>query len=230
MSSIAVDLCGSPGDSYGGLGGKGARVKSTLHVEAGQLLYIRVGVGVGGIGGDGAGNGGAATDIRTIPTYYHCTDTSNCCQGYNNLYITSTSAWGLSGCNIERVILAPSVLYIDYMGFNGCQYLKNVTIIGSGLQSIGYQGLCQCFSLQFIYLPESFTSFSTQALWGAYNLRSIKLSSNTHIIHDYCFVGNRNLDNVVIPEGVTTLYYQAFAGCTKLVHLQLPDTLVNIDG
>ena len=147
------------------------------------MLHISIGVGIGGLAGDSGGNGGAATDIRTIPTYYHCTDTSNCCQGYNNLYLTSTTVGSLGGCNnIERVILASSVQSVGSFGFNGCQYLKNVTIIGSGLRryflsnhyrkhhiiimiSVEYQGFCQCFSLQSIALPESFTTFSTQAFW-----------------------------------------------------------------
>jgi len=225
-----VDLCGSPGETKGGLGGLGARVTSALNVQPGQVLHIRVGVGVGGKGGIGGANGGAATDIRIIPTYYHCTDTSNCCQGYNNLYIDSTYAGGLGDCNnIERLILASSVKVVTSFGFNACQYLKNVTILGNGLQSIDYQGFCQCFSLQSISFPESFTSFGMQALWGAYNLRSIKLSSRTTAIGYYCFVHNRNLVSLDIPEGVQYIYYQAFEGCSSLVQLKLPDSLTDID-
>ena len=225
-----MDLCGSPGESNGGLGGRGARVISTLKVQDGQVLHIRVGVGTGGTAGNGAGAGGAATDIRTVPLYYHCSDTSNCCQGYNNLYIDSTYAGNLQGCsNIERVILASSVQHVTSFGFNACQYLKNVTILGSSLKSVDYQGFCQCFSLQSISLPESFTSFGVQAFWGNYNIRSIKLSSNAAVIGQYCFLGNRNLDNLVIPEGVGSLYYHAFAGCSSLVRLKLPDSLINMD-
>lgn len=225
-----MELCGSPGETNGGLGGLGARVTSTINVQSAQVLHIRVGVGIGGLGGSGGGNGGSATDIRTVPTYYHCTDTSYCCQGYNNLYIDSTYAGSLGGCNnIERLILAESVQHVTDFGFNACQYLKNVTILGSGLQSVGYQGFCQCFSLQSISLPESFTSFARQAFWGNYNMRSVKLSSNAAVIPYYCFVHCRNLDNLVIPEGVRSIQYQAFEACTDLVHLKLPDTLTEIN-
>ena len=232
MSTVSIDLCGSPGETKGlGAGGLGARVESTILVQQGQVFHIRVGVGVGSSGGyETGGKGGTATDIRTTPTYYHCTDPSDCCQGYNNLYIDSTYAGGLQGCNnIERVILASTVKAITAFGFNGCQYLKNVTILGSGLESVDYQGLCQCFSLKSISLPESFVSFGTQAFWGNYNMRSITLSSRATVISSFCFVHNKNLVSLVIPEGVHSIYYQAFEGCINLKNLQLPDTLTDID-
>ena len=75
-------------------------------------------------GSDG-GNGGSATDIRVVPSYYNCIDTSGCCQGYNNIYISSSSAGGLSGCPIERLILSSAVTNVGSFGFNGCSYLRN---------------------------------------------------------------------------------------------------------
>ena len=61
-------------------------------------------------------------------------------------------------------------------------------------------------------------------------MKSLKLSSNAAVIGHYCFVHCRNLDNLIIPTGVTTILYQAFEACLGLVHLKLPDTLTAIDG
>jgi len=59
-------------------------------------------------------------------------------------------------------------------------------------------------------------------------LRSVKLSKNANPGY-YCFLNAANLVDLVIPEGITTLYYQAFISARSLKHLKIPDSLTNID-
>jgi hypothetical protein len=77
VSSVRVQAVGAPGESgllapsgTQGLGGAGAVVTGELPVSAGQTLYVEVaghGFDGGGPAGFGGGNGGDASDVRTVP-------------------------------------------------------------------------------------------------------------------------------------------------------------------
>ncbi|MBQ8287212.1 MAG: leucine-rich repeat domain-containing protein [Clostridia bacterium] len=43
------------------------------------------------------------------------------------------------------------------------------------------------------------------------------------------FIDNRNLVEIVIPEGITAIEFMAFAGCTQLQTITLPNSLKSID-
>ena len=77
VSSVRVQAIGAPGEGgrvqirgIPGSGGAGAVVTGTLPVSVGETLYVEVaapGFNGGGRGGFGAGQGGDASDVRTVP-------------------------------------------------------------------------------------------------------------------------------------------------------------------
>ncbi len=79
VSSVSVEAVGAAGEAgrpglpghLGGVGGAGADVAGKLPVTAGEVLYVEVAApsfNGGGFGGPGAGNGGSASDVRTVST------------------------------------------------------------------------------------------------------------------------------------------------------------------
>jgi len=73
VTAIGVEATGSAGADSDAPGGRGAVVSGTVPVTPGQTLYVEVGSGLcngGGFAGSGAageaGNGGGATDLRTV--------------------------------------------------------------------------------------------------------------------------------------------------------------------
>jgi len=79
ITAVRVDAVGGHGGaaSPGGAGGAAAQVTGVLDVTPGETLYVEVGgnggergpLGAGGFngGGEGAGRGGGASDVRTAP-------------------------------------------------------------------------------------------------------------------------------------------------------------------
>lgn len=51
------------------------------------------------------------------------------------------------------------------------------------------------------------------------------IDSNTKIINSYAFTGNEHLANIVIPDGVKEIYYQAFSDCVNINQFSLPKSI-----
>ncbi len=48
-------------------------------------------------------------------------------------------------------------------------------------------------------------------------------------IGDYAFFNNKIINNVIIPDGITTLGYASFSGCSQLKTVTIPESVKNID-
>lgn len=104
-------------------------------------------------------------------------------------------------------------------------------VFPNGLVEIG-QTAFQNSKLTSVELPNSVTTLGSGAFTGSSKITSIVLSNQLTIIPQSAFVsGNdrtENLKTLVIPEGVTSIGRQAFAG-TRMEGLELPSTLTLID-
>lgn len=88
--------------------------------------------------------------------------------------------------------------------FNGCLYLKNVT------------------------MPDTVTTLQQTAFNFAESIKSIKLSKNLSIIDMYTFYYCSSLEEIVIPKGVSSINVAAFAGCENLVNVDIPSSVTYI--
>jgi hypothetical protein len=155
---------------------------------------------------------------------------------------SDSSSFGYSGGTFYRcgklaqVTLPAGLISIGKGVFSGCTALQAVTL-PEGLISIGEGAFSDCTALQAVTLPDSVTFLGAWAFQNS-GVTSVILSKGlTHIVNGI-FSECKRLANVVIPEGITIIgggenykesgSYGTFEGCTALVSVTLPSTLVEI--
>lgn len=57
----------------------------------------------------------------------------------------------------------------------------------------------------------------------------VSVPEGVTVIGEEAFAGNETLETVIVPEGVTTIGKKAFAGCKKLCSVKLPDSLTSME-
>ena len=106
--------------------------------------------------------------------------------------------------------------------------------------AIGDWAFCDCSSLESIVIPEGVTSIGNSAFNGCSSLSSINVSENNEIyssIDGVLFSKDKKeliiypagKGNVYeIPEGVTSIGYSAFNGCSSLESIVIPESVTSI--
>ena len=105
---------------------------------------------------------------------------------------------------IKKLVIEEGVTSIpDSYAFYGCNYLTSVELPDT-LTEIGYSTFNECI-----------------------RLKSIRLGTKLKIIDDYAFT-ETGLTEIVIPRGVTSIGMGAFAFCSNLKTVTIPDTVTTI--
>ena len=176
---------------------------------------------------------------------------------YFNEEIESVEKYCFFSCEkLEKVVL-PKVKYIEKEAFAWCTALKTVDF-GDCLDYVGESAFYNCTSLEEVILPESTTSIHSGAFsdctgmkklvlnegletiyYGAFNyigISELYIPANVQIDTknengDYvsAFYGCANLESVVFETGRTDIPAYIFPWCTKLTHVEIPDTVEGID-
>ena len=144
-----------------------------------------------------------------------------------------TSIAAFSNCTaLISVTIPKSVTSIG--GFGGCTALKSI-ILPEGLTSIDDLTFRDCTALTSIVIPKSVTSIGGGAFEGS-GLTSITwpgqvttIKTGVNRYYRGMFGKCKNLQTVVISEGVTTIEQIAFYGCTALTSITLPSTIQTIE-
>ena len=130
---------------------------------------------------------------------------------------------------------------ISYRAFYGCSHLENLIISGTPTSYDSNNQFEGCSSLKYLYLsylgnnPTS-TYGSLSSLFG--NVNNIPTTLNTVIIangvgpnHDLipqnAFQGCPNIENLILPEGITTIGKQAFANA-KIKNVVVPEGVTTL--
>lgn len=113
------------------------------------------------------------------------------------------------------------------------------TLGGAHVTSIGYEAFEGCNNLTHVTIPASVTDISPRIFEWCTSLQDFELApGNANFKSDSglllskdgktLVMAARKLTNVTIPEGVTTIDYFAFYGCSNLEKVTIPNSVVEI--
>ena len=128
-----------------------------------------------------------------------------------------------------------------YKGYYNLQQL----VLPEGLQKVGYMMVAGCKNLQSIDIPASVEEIEQSAFEDCRSIQSITFggssagapgrfnapaasASQLRRIGNWAFYNAHELQNFVIPEGVTEIGDGAFYGCTYLEEMVLPSSVQTI--
>lgn len=145
-----------------------------------------------------------------------------------------------SGCSFTSLIIPNSVATIEDSAFEDCRSLSFVTIPNS-VTSIGKYAFRYCSSLTSIAIPNSVTSIGDGAFTICSSLTDIQVAYDnpSYISENGVLFSVDKTDLVqypagkteisyIIPHGVTSIEYAAFAGCSSLGSITIPNSVTII--
>ena len=128
--------------------------------------------------------------------------------------VTRIGAYAFTGCSgLISVIIPGSVKMVPIQAFSDCDKLEEVTIC-EGVEAIDREAFANCKRLKKLSIPTSVKTLG---------------KANASRLYKGPFIGCKNLEEVVLPEGLTNLESKAFEGCVNLKRLTIPDSMTTID-
>ena len=143
-----------------------------------------------------------------------------------------TGIFGDTG--LKEAEIPDTVTSIGERSFADCANLEKVTL-SKNLKSIGNRAFIKCTKIEKINFPKSLTEVDTYGTnwWypfdGCSNLKEIEFEEGITQIPTGIF-GNTGLENVKMPDTVTSIGERSFADCTKLEKIIFSEKIETING
>ncbi len=157
---------------------------------------------------------------------------------YSGLPVTSIGEFAFYGCtDLTSITIPNSITSIGGYAFEYCTELTGITI-PDGVASIGYGAFSYCTGLTSVTIPDSVTTIRYGAFACCTDLESITVAAG-NTVYDSRNNCNAIIEtksntliagckNTVIPNGVESIGYAAFQGCTGLTSITIPDSVESI--
>lgn len=145
---------------------------------------------------------------------------------------------------ITSVSLPESITLIEEEAFFGCSFLERVTIAeGSELSYIGERAFSGCSSLSSIDLPKKLTDIGAGAFEGCGSLKEVNVedigawcavrfgdeAANPLTASHRLFSGGKEIVDLRVPDGVTSIASFAFEGCEYIRNVVIPESVTLIE-
>jgi hypothetical protein len=141
--------------------------------------------------------------------------------------VTVINCETFKGCsNLGKLKLPLSIYKIEQEAFCGCSGLRCVELPDS-LGNIGPLAFKDCTGLSEVQIPQQTHNFGDEIFDGCTNLSGINCSSH-YFWERNSFKDWYNLQRIIIPEGVTEIRREMFAGCENLQEVIIPISVVKI--
>ena len=162
---------------------------------------------------------------------------------YEGVPVTTIEEYAFSGGNkITNVVIPDSTTTIERFAFEGCSSLTSITI-PSSVQYIGENIFLKCNNLLSITVPFIGARIDSEenshlGYWFGcdseshqqyvpVSLQTVNITNAT-FIGDYAFRYCTSLNNVSIPNSVTTIGYGAFYACDSIEKIIIPISVTMI--
>ena len=148
----------------------------------------------------------------------------------------------VKGTEVKDLVIPDGISAFNDYAFSGCTGLTSVTI-PSSVTSIGNCAFSDCTGLTSVTIPSSVTSIGDCAFNGCTGLTAVHISdiaawcsipfrvnnSGDNPLHKagHLFINGKEVTDLVIPDGVTSISYGAFSGC-KFNSVSIPSSLTKI--
>ena len=132
--------------------------------------------------------------------------------------VTAIDDWAFGFCeNLTAVTIPEGVMTIGRYAFRNCSNLTTVSVPNSVVE-IGRAAFDYCSNLKRIYVGESNTAYSSDQHGVLFNQdKTILILAPGGLSEEYR-----------VPVGVTTIEDIAFAGCSSLTSVVIPDSVTSI--
>ncbi len=129
--------------------------------------------------------------------------------------------------NLSEVVISDGVESIGKSAFSHVG-IKSLEIPGS-VKTIGLAAFWKCTSLNEVILHEGIESIENQAFSGT-SITTVKLPSSITYLGSGGSYSHPfgEIESVIISDGTTKIWDNAFNGCTKLTHVEIPDSVTEI--
>ena len=152
--------------------------------------------------------------------------------------VTAIESNTFSGCaSLTEAVLQEGLEVIDYYAFQGCEKLAQITLPES-LTTIEYGAFQNCSSLKEITIPKNVTTFSESAFADCALLERGAVHADNPVYYSAgdCIIEKETKAVLlggsasVLPDDVTAIVYNAFAGRTELKEITIPASVKTLGG
>ena len=147
--------------------------------------------------------------------FYNCSGLTSVTIGNNVTSIGNFAFWGCSG--LTSITIPNSVTTIGSYAFVGCRGLTSIKI-GTNLKNLEYNAFDECSSITKVFIDDILPWLNNYSLEEIFNKAQIYL--NDELI--------QNITSVVIPEGITTIRYNAFNNFSNLTSVTIAKSVTSL--
>ena len=139
--------------------------------------------------------------------------------------------------SLTSITLPDSLAYIGIAAFGNCSSLASI-VLPDSITSIEYMTFTNCSSLSSVTLPDSLAFVDDYAFAECESIEFHATGNGIFSVYDNMLIENGTKlvaapsvsGDVIVPEGITTIGFYAFAYNKFITSIILPNSLTYIDG